>query len=116
MAFISFRLTRKPEKPFKMGDRVNKGTLIIQLEDREYENGIAIDAKQLSLEIAEQEQSKQKALYEKGGVTMSEMRNTEVKVTNARYDYENAQLSLEKMKVKAPFDGVIVDLPHYTMI
>ncbi len=45
---------------------------------------------------------------------MSEMRNTEVKVTNARYDYENAQLNLEKMKVKAPFDGVIVDLPHYT--
>ena len=45
---------------------------------------------------------------------MSEMRNTEVKVTNARYDYENAKLNLEKMKVKAPFDGVIVDLPHYT--
>jgi len=39
---------------------------------------------------------------------------TEVKVTNARYDYENAKLNLEKMKVKAPFDGVIVDLPHYT--
>ena len=35
------------------------------------------------------------------GVTMSEMRNTEVKVTNARYDYENAQLNLEKMKVKS---------------
>ena len=88
--------------------------MIIRLEDKEYENGIAIDAKKLSLEIAEQEQSKQKALYEKGGVTMSEMRNTEVKVTNARYDYENAKLNLEKMKVKAPFDGVIVDLPHYT--
>ena len=97
-----------------MGDRVSKGTIIVRLEDKEYENGIAIDAKKLSLEIAEQEQSKQKALYEKGGVTMSEMRNTEVKVTNARYDYENAKLNLEKMKVKAPFDGVIVDLPHYT--
>ena len=94
--------------------RSSKGTIIVRLEDKEYENGIAIDAKKLSLEIAEQEQSKQKALYEKGGVTMSEMRNTEVKVTNARYDYENAQLNLEKMKVKAPFDGVIVDLPHYT--
>ena len=68
----------------------------------------------MSLEIAEQEQVKQKALYEKGGVTLSEMRNTEVKVTNARYDYENGKLNLEKMNVKAPFDGVIVDLPHYT--
>ena len=44
---------------------------------------------------------------------MSEMRNTEVKVTNARYDYANAKLNLEKMKVKAQFAGVIVDLPHY---
>lgn len=101
-------------KPFKLGDLVSKGQIIIQLEDKEYENGIAIDAKKLSLEIAEQEQNKQKALYEKGGVTLSEMRNTEVKVTNARYDYENATLNLEKMNVRSPFDGVIVNLPHYT--
>ena len=104
----------KTGKPFKLGDLVSKGQLIIRLEDKEYENGIAIDAKELSLEIAEQEQTKQKALYEKGGVTLSEMRNTEVKVTNARYDLENAKLNLEKMNVKAPFDGVIVNLPHYT--
>lgn len=101
-------------KSFKLGDAVSKGQLIVRLDDQEYENGIAIDAKELSLEIAEQEQMKQKALYEKGGVTLSEMRNTEVKVTSARYDYENGKLDLEKMNVKAPFDGVIVDLPHYT--
>ena len=58
--------------------------------------------------------SQSRKLSMKKEVTMSEMRNTEVKVTNARYDYENAKLNLEKMKVKAPFDGVIVDLPHYT--
>lgn len=111
-----YKLQTNPHtgKPFKLGDIVSKGQLIVRLEDREYENGIAIDAKELSLEIAEQEQVKQKALYEKGGVTLSEMRNTEVKVTNARYDYENGKLNLEKMNVKAPFDGVIVDLPHYT--
>ena len=109
-----YKLQTNPKtgKPFKLGDLVSKGQLIIRLEDKEYENGIAIDAKELSLEIAEQEQNKQKALYEKGGVTLSEMRNTEVKVTNARYDLENAKLSLEKMNVKAPFDGVIVNLPH----
>ena len=108
------QINPKTGRPFKLGDLVSKGQLIIHLEDKEYENGIAIDAKELSLEIAEQEQSKQKALYEKGGVTLSEMRNTEVKVTNARYDLENARINLEKMNIKAPFDGVIVDLPHYT--
>lgn len=112
-----YKLQTNPRtgRPFKLGDQVSKGQLIIRLEDKEYENGIAIDAKELSLEIAEQEQNKQKALYEKGGVTLSEMRNTEVKVTNARYDLENARLNLEKMNVKAPFDGVIVNLPHYTL-
>lgn len=111
-----YELQNNPQtgRPFKLGDAVKKGQLIVHLEDKEYENGVAIDAKKLSLEISEQEQSKQKALYEKGGVTLSEMRNTEVKVTNARYDYENAKLNLEKMNVKAPFDGVIVNLPHYT--
>lgn len=112
----SYQLQKNPRtgRPFKLGDHVKKGELIIRLEDKEYENGIAIEAKKLSLEIAEQEQVKQKVLYEKGGVTLSEMRNTEVKVTNARYDYETAELNLEKMNVKAPFEGVIVDLPHYT--
>jgi RND family efflux transporter MFP subunit len=105
----------KTGKPYKLGDAVKKGQLIIRLEDKEYENGIAMESKKLSLEIAEQEQSKQAALHEKGGVTLSEMRNTEVRVMNARYDLENAKLNLAKMNIEAPFDGVIVSLPHYTV-
>ncbi|MDR2039849.1 MAG: efflux RND transporter periplasmic adaptor subunit [Bacteroidales bacterium] len=112
----AYQLQNNPKtgKPFKLGDKVSKGQLIIFLEDKEYENGIALDAKELSLEITQQEQNKQSALYEKGGVTLSEMRNTEVRVTNARYDVENAKLSLDKRNVTAPFEGVIVNLPHYT--
>ncbi|MDR3219823.1 MAG: efflux RND transporter periplasmic adaptor subunit [Dysgonamonadaceae bacterium] len=112
----TYKLQTNPAtgKPFKLGDKVQKGQVVIRLEDKEYENGIAIDAKKLNLEIAEQEQSKQKALYEKGGVTLIETRNSEVKVANARLDVENAVLNLEKMAVRAPFSGVIVNLPHYT--
>lgn len=111
-----YLLQRNPAtgKPYKLGDKVRKGQLVIRLENREYENGIALDSKKLNLEISEQEQNKQKVLYEKGGVTLSEMRNTEVRVTNARYDLENAKINMEKMNIKAPFDGVIVSLPHYT--
>lgn len=104
----------KTGRVFKLGDQVAKGQTIIRLEDTEYENTIAVESKKLNLEIAEQEQGKQKMLYEKGGVTLSEMRLTDVKVTNARYDYENALLNIEKMNIKAPFGGVIVNLPHYT--
>ncbi|WP_298651225.1 efflux RND transporter periplasmic adaptor subunit [uncultured Proteiniphilum sp.] len=112
--FYGLQTNPSTGKPYKLGDAVKKDQLIIRLEDKEYENGIALESRKLSLEIAEQEQNKQTALYEKGGVTLSEMRNTEVRVTNARYDLENATLNLEKMSVRAPFDGIIVSLPHYT--
>ena len=102
-------------KPFKLGDAVKKGQVIISFENKEYENSTALESRRLSLEIAEQEQVKQKELFEKGGVTLSEMRNTDVRVTNARYDLDNAKINLEKMNIIAPFDGVIVSLPHYTV-
>ncbi len=105
---------KRTNRLFKLGDKVKKGEVIIRLEDKEFENSIAINSKKLNLDINEQENKKQKSLFEKGGVTLREMRNAEVQLTNARYDYENAQLKLAKMTVVAPFDGVIVDLPYFT--
>ena len=111
-----YRLQRNPRTgaPYKLGDKVMAGEVIVKLENKEYENDIAIDSKRLSLEIAEQEEVKNRAIYEKGGVTLSQLRNAEVAITNAKYNYENAKLNLEKMNIKAPFTGVIVNLPHYT--
>jgi RND family efflux transporter MFP subunit len=101
-------------KPFKLGDRIKEGQVIIRFEDKEYVNGLAIDAKKLNLEISENEYDKQKSLYEKGGVTLRELRNSEVSRTNAQYDFESAEIRLAKMNIKAPFSGVIVELPYYT--
>ncbi|SHF44217.1 RND family efflux transporter, MFP subunit [Mariniphaga anaerophila] len=101
-------------RPFKLGDRVSKGQTIIRFENEEYVNNLAIDAVKLNLEISEQEYDKQKSLYEKGGVTLRELRNSEVSKTNAQYNYENAQIQMAKMSVSAPFSGVIVELPYYT--
>ena len=111
-----YKLQRNPRTgaPYKLGDQVKAGETIVKFENKEYENEIAIDSKRLSLEIAEQEEIKNRAIYEKGGVTLSQLRNAEVAITNAKYSYENAKLNLEKMSIKAPFDGVIVNLPHYT--
>ena len=111
-----YTLQKNPRtgRPFKLGDEVKKGQLIIRLEDKEYENNIRIESRKLSLEIAQGEQVKQLELLEKGGVTLNQVKNTEVTITNARYDLSNANLSLEKMNIIAPFDGVIVSLPHYS--
>ncbi len=108
------QINPRTKQPYKLGDKVLAGETIVRFSNKEYVNDIAIDSKKLSLEIAEQDEVKKRALYEKGGVTQSEVRNAEVSIANARYSYENAQISLEKMNIKAPFTGVIVNLPHYT--
>ncbi len=104
----------KTGKEFQLGDRVEKGQEIIHIEDDEYLNGIAIESKKLNLEISEDEYKKSKSLYDKGGVTLRELRNSELSSTNAKYDFESAEIRLAKMEVVAPFSGIIVELPYYT--
>lgn len=111
-----YRLQTNPAtgKPYALGDEVKKGDVIIKVEDEEFENNIRIKSKTLDLDISKQELEKQQNLYEKGGVTLREVKNAEIKYINTQYDIDNARLSIAKMAVKAPFAGVIVDLPYYT--
>ena len=111
-----YHLMTNPQtgRPFKLGDRVKEGQVIIRMEDQAYENDIAIESAKLSLEISEDEYNKQKSLYEKGGVTLYELRNSEVSKTSAKYNYESAKIKLAKMNVVAPFSGIIVDIPYFT--
>lgn len=101
-------------KKYKMGDQVKKGEVIINIIDQENENTINIEGAKLDLDISKMEYDKQVALYEKGGVTLREKVDGEIQLVTAKKDYENAQLALAKMKVTAPFNGVITDLPYYT--
>lgn len=111
-----YRLLVNPRtrRPFALGDVVENGQVIVQLEDAEYVNGIGLDAKKLNLEITEQNMKKQESLYEKGGVTLLDYRNSEVNYTNAKDAFERANLQLAKMRVRAPFKGAITDLPAIT--
>ena len=111
-----YRLATNPKtsRPFAIGDFVQKGQVIIYLDNPELENNVAIDAQKLSLEISKQEFEKQQSLYEKGGVTLSELKASETTFIKAKYAYDNALIQLAKLKITAPFEGVIVDLPYYT--
>ena len=111
-----YRLQINPAtgKPYKMGDRVQEGAVIIVMEDKEYEYNLNVKSKKLNMVISKQEYDKQESLYKKGGVTLRELRNSEITWINAQNDYQNTLLKLEKMKVKAPFTAYIVDMPHYT--
>jgi len=112
----SYKLLNNPAtgKLFVLGDYVKTGDAIIQIEDREYENNIKITSLELHLEISKQIFEKQELLYQKGGVTLSELKNSEIEYINSKYSYEDALIRLSKMKIAAPFSGIIVELPYTT--
>jgi len=101
-------------KTYALGDKVSSGDLIIKLEDEEYSNNLRIKSKEVDLEISTQEYEKLKSLYEKGGATMRELKNAEIGLINSRYDTESSRINLAKMSVRAPFTGVIAELPYFT--
>ena len=101
-------------RPYKLGDRVTSGSAFVEIEDREYVNGIDLKSTQMNLDLAKQEYEKQKSVYEKGGVTLRELRNAELQMTQAENNLENAEIRLEKLKTSIPISGIITQLPHYT--
>jgi membrane fusion protein, multidrug efflux system len=111
-----YKLQTNPStgKPFALGDAVKAGQTLIRLDDREFENNLQIEGKKLNLELADNNLKKQHSLYDKGGVTQTELKNSAIQFVNAKYAYENAEIQQAKMFVRAPFDGVIVELPYHT--
>lgn len=101
-------------RPYALGDYIKEGQAVVTLEDREYENNIKLTSLELKLEISKQVFDKQQSLYEKGGVTLSELKNAEIDYINSKYAYEDALIRLAKMHIRAPFSGIIVELPYYT--
>ncbi len=99
---------------WQLGDRIQAGALIARLEDREYVNSVKMETTELNLELSESELRKQESLYEKGGVTLKELKTAGINYENAKTNVESARLQLEKTRITAPISGVIVDLPYYT--
>jgi len=112
----TYFLEKNPQtgRMWQMGDRVKTGDLIARLEDEEYVNSVQLETNQLNLELMETELRKQESLYEKGGVTLKELKTAGINYENAKTTVINSKLQLEKTKITAPIDGVIVDLPYQT--
>ena len=112
----SYYLEKNPQtgRFWQMGDKVKEGALIARLEDREYAISVKLETNQLNLELAESELKKQESLYEKGGVTLKELKTASIEYENAKTSVENAKLQMAKTRLVAPINGVIVDLPYYT--
>lgn len=112
----AYFLEKNPQtgRLWQLGDRVKAGALIARLEDEEYVNSVQMETNQLNMELMETELRKQESLYEKGGVTLKELKTAGINYENAKTTVINSKLQLRKTRVVAPIDGVIVDLPYYT--
>jgi RND family efflux transporter MFP subunit len=112
--FYRLGINPRTSRPFALGDKVKKDQVIIYLDNPEQENTIKVESEALNLENTRREHEKQQSVYKKGGVTLSDVKQAEKTYIDAKYSYENALIGLAKLKVAAPFGGVIVDLPYYT--
>ena len=112
----AYFLEKNPQtgRLWQLGDRVKAGALIARLEDEEYVNSVQMETNRLNMELMETELKKQESLYEKGGVTLKELKTAGINYENAKTTVTNSKLQLQKTRIVAPIDGVIVDLPYYT--
>ena len=112
----AYYLQKNPKtgRPYQLGDIVEAGAVIIRLENKEYENNVQLESKKLQIQITEKEWEGQKILLEKGRATEKDVNNAENSYINAKLALENGYITLEKLSIKAPFKGVIVNLPYYT--
>jgi RND family efflux transporter MFP subunit len=112
----SYFLEKNPQtgRLWQLGNKVKAGALIARLEDEEYVNSVKMETNKLNLELMESELRKQESLYEKGGVTLRELKTASINYENAKTAVVTSKLQLEKTKIVAPIDGVIVDLPYHT--
>ena len=112
----SYYLEKNPESGrfWQLGDKIKAGALIARLEDKEYVNSIKLETNQLNMELTESELKKEESLYEKGGVTLKELKTAGINYENAKTTVESSKLQLDKTRIVAPIDGVIVYLPYYT--
>lgn len=100
----------KTGRPYKLGDIVDAGTVIIKLNNKEHENSVSLPTKKMQVDIAQKEWNGQKAVYEKGGATEKDVLTAESAYIGAQTALETANSDLAKLTIKAPFKGAIVNL------
>jgi RND family efflux transporter MFP subunit len=107
-------LNPRTRNRYTPGDAIKKDEVLATLENTELVNSIKIDSQKMNLELLENEYETQKSLYEKGGVTFRELKNTERSLLEAKLSYENSLIQLSRLKIVSPMDGILVSVTPHT--
>lgn len=96
---------RITEIRFEEGSRVQKGALLVQLNDAD----LQAEKKRLEhqLQLASDRADRQKRLLDEGGVSQEEYDATVNEVEVLKAELELAEAQIEKKKIRAPFTGVV---------
>ncbi|RKY89565.1 hypothetical protein DRQ09_01150 [candidate division KSB1 bacterium] len=102
---------RKDGKPvFIEGRTVKAGELLAELKNDEFSYGVRLESKKMAMEFARVELEKTRSLYKNGGATLRDLQNAEKNKVDTELNYKAALLELEKLKIKAPINGILADL------
>ncbi len=104
----------RTKRPFAVGDDVKKGEIIVKLDSPELQNSVKMESVKLNLDLTQRDYEKQQSLYDKGGVTLSELKSAERSLIDSKYSFESAELQLAKLNIIVPFDGILTDITYYT--
>ena len=90
---------------FKAGDTVEKGQLLVQIDDRQERADLA--AAQAALELAETTLKRARELRERGVSATSALDSAEAEAVSARSTVTKLQAALETKQLTAPFAGTV---------
>ncbi len=90
---------------FKAGDRVQKGDLLVQLDDREEQ--LAVKRAEVELKESKSLLTRYEMAVKDGAVPESEVDSARAAVDVAEVRLDQAQLALQERKIIAPISGVV---------
>lgn len=90
---------------FKLGDSVNKGTVLAKVDDT-YKR-LSFETSQVNYDKAKADYERYQVLRQGDAVSEEQMRNLKITLENASIQLENTKKQLDDTKIVAPFSGVI---------
>ncbi len=95
--------------PVKKGAYVEKGTLLCQLEPAARQ--ATLEQHEAALEKAEADSRASSKLVKRGYAGKLKVTSDQALLNAAKAAYEQAKLDLERTRIKAPFSGIVEDMP-----
>ncbi|MEA2117673.1 efflux RND transporter periplasmic adaptor subunit [Halovibrio sp. HP20-50] len=107
---LSFRMAGELlELNVSPGQQVSEGDVIARIDDRNVQS--ELDSARSRLELAEATLERMRYTLQRGAVSQAQFDQSESEWRAARATFEQAQEQVEHTKLRAPYDGVIAQVP-----